>query len=88
MKHTQLNTVHESRALTRSEIKKEMKRRRGFTFASYSRLVRRSRGAITRLADGEIGGALRQKFLRFFAFTEIEIPYRPKRSKYSRRKAA
>lgn len=66
----------ENRALTRKEIKQEMKRRRGFTFASYSRLIKRTNGAVTRLADGEIGGELRDRFMRFFNFTEEEIPYR------------
>lgn len=66
----------ETRPLTRREIKQEMKRRRGFTFASYSRLIKRTNGAVTRLADGQIGGELRERFLRFFAFTEEEIPYR------------
>ncbi len=65
--------------LTRAEVKREMKRRRGFTFASYSRLIKRTNGAVTRLADGQIGGELRERFLRFFSFTEEEIPYRPLR---------
>lgn len=64
------------KALTRAEIKKEMKRRRGFTMVSYSRLVKRSPGAITRLVDGKIGGDLRERFLKFFSFTEEEVPYR------------
>ena len=76
-----INQVNSSQIapLTRSEVKKEMKRRKGFTFASYSRLIKRTNGAVTRLADGQIGGELRERYLRFFGFTEEEIPYRPKR---------
>lgn len=79
---TELNSTHlelRSRPLTRSEIKKEMKRRKGFTFASYSRLIKRTKSTSTRLADGEIGGELRERFLRFFGFTEEEVPLKKDR---------
>ena len=64
----------ETRAFTRAEIKREMKLRKGFTFASYARMVRKSYSAITRVADGQIGGEFRERFLRFFGFEEYQIP--------------
>lgn len=67
---TQLKT------LSRREVKREMKLRKGFTFASYSRLIKRHRSTVTNLADGKIGGDLRERFLKFFGFTEDDIPLR------------
>jgi hypothetical protein len=64
------------KALTRAEVKREMRRRKGFTFASYSRLIKRHRSTVTNLADGKIGGDLRERFLKFFGFTEDDIPLR------------
>lgn len=63
-------------ALTRDEVKREMKRRRGFTFSSYSRLIKRHPSTVTALADGRIGGELRERFFKLFNFTEEEIPLR------------
>jgi len=75
MEATQIKSM-ETIALNHNEIKREMKRRRGYGPYSYSRLIKRSPGAVTRLIDGEIGGELRERFLKFFHFTEEEVPYR------------
>lgn len=75
MEATQINSTN-TIALTHQEIKREMKRRRGFGPKAYSRMIKRTAGAVTRLIDGEIGGELRERFLKFFNFTEEEVPYR------------
>lgn len=75
----QRNTLQQTelKPLTRPEVKKEMKRRKGFgSYAAYARLIHRHRSTAMRLADGQIGGDLRERFLDFFGFSEEEIPYR------------
>jgi len=74
-------------SLSRAEVKAEMKTRKGFTFATYARLIKRHRSTVTRLADGEIGGERRERFLAFFGFTPEDIPYRGSKV-YSGRRAA
>lgn len=71
---TQPDSTLPTKPLTTEQIKAEMKKRRGFTPASYARLIKRSKSASTRLINGEIGGELRERFLRFFGFDSNEVP--------------
>lgn len=77
MEHNATNHDESIKPLSRKEVKTEMRRRRGYrSWASYGRVIRKHRSTVMALADGKIGGDLRDKFLAHFKFTENEIPLR------------